>query len=106
MPPNRPTDVRLTPKALGDLDGIWHYTARTWSPEQADAYIDELSLRFDMLSATPEMARERSEFDPPVRILPHRNHLIIYLIGDGRIDIIRILGGKQDWQAVLRVIDR
>ena len=54
----------------------------------------------------PEMARERPEFDPPVRIHPSADHLIIYRIGRDHLSVLRILGASQDWQAILRAVDQ
>jgi len=96
---------RLSPKAISDLESIWRYRAQTWSVEQADRYIDSLSSLFDVLVSHPELARERTEFNPPVRIHPHQKHLIIYTIATDHISIIRILGGGQDWHFILNILD-
>jgi len=96
---------RLSPKAVSDLEGIWHYSAQTWSVERADRYIDDLTFSFDVLVSHPELARERKEFNPPVRIHPHQKHLIIYTIVADHISIIRILGGGQDWHSILNILD-
>ena len=96
---------RLTPAAQGDLEDIWLYTARQWSADQANRYTDILEDTFDRLLFMPEMARERLEFDPPVRIHPNAEHLIIYRIEDDCLAILRILGAGQDWQAILRAVD-
>ncbi len=74
------TAYRLTPAAQRDLEDIWLYTAQTWSMAQADRYSDIMEDTFDRLLFMPEMARERSEFDPPVRIHPSAEHLIIYRV--------------------------
>jgi len=97
---------RLTPAAQKDLEGIWLYSAQTWSAEQANRYADILEEAFGRLLAMPEIARERAEFDPPVRILPSARHLIVYRIENDHLVVLRVLGGKQDWQTVLGVIDR
>jgi toxin ParE1/3/4 len=96
---------RLTPRAESDLGEIWLYTAETWSPGQADLYIDTLIQTIETLVAMPTMARERYEFDPPVRIHPTAEHLIIYRIEDTFLLVVRILGGRQNWRAMLEVID-
>ena len=95
----------LTPKALGDLDDIWRYTAETWSVDQADTYIDGLAKVFDLLVSMPEMAPQRHEFTPPVRIHPHGSHLVIYIVREAVLVIVRVLGGGQSWRAVLQDLD-
>lgn len=102
----RLTEFRLTPAAQADLEEIWLYSAHTWSPEQAERYTDALEETFKRLLAMPEMARERSEFTPPVRIHPSGEHLIIYRIEADHLAIVRILGGRQDWLTILRAVDQ
>ena len=99
------TGYRVTPRAEADLEDIWIYTAETWSPAQADRYIDALVGTFEALVAMPTMARERPEFSPPVRIHPSAEHLIVYRTHDDALEVIRILGGRQNWRAILEVID-
>lgn len=91
----------LAPQALGDMEQVWRYTAETWSIKQADKYVRELSHAFGLIASMPMMARERNEFTPPVRIHTHEKHLIVYVIGKGGIEILRVLGGRQDWIAIL-----
>ncbi|MGF6231219.1 toxin ParE1/3/4 [Inquilinus ginsengisoli] len=96
---------RLSPIALADLDDIWRYSAETWSVAQADRYLDELVRVFEMIAAMPTLAREHREFDPPVRIHVYRSHLVIYTHTGDHVAILRLLGGRQDWIAVLKAAD-
>ena len=100
------TGYRLTPAAQNDLEDIWLYTLEQWSVQQADRYTDILEDTLDRLLFMPEMARERPEFDPPVRIHPSAEHLIVYLIEGDQLVVLRILGAGQNWQAILRAIDQ
>ncbi|WP_428670999.1 type II toxin-antitoxin system RelE/ParE family toxin [Roseibium sp.] len=97
----KPTHYRLTPAAEHDLEDIWQYTARNWSEDQADSYVDALEGAFNTLLAMPEIARERTEFNPPVRIHPSAQHAIIYRVQGDHIVILRVLGGRQDWKVLL-----
>ncbi|WP_430450370.1 type II toxin-antitoxin system RelE/ParE family toxin [Rhodophyticola sp.] len=106
MPARDLTAYRLTPAAQGDLADIWLYTLQQWSIEQADRYADILEDTFDRLLFMPEMARDRTEFDPPVRIHPSADHLILYRIDRDHLVILRVLGAGQDWQAILRAADQ
>jgi toxin ParE1/3/4 len=59
------------------LDSIWQFSAQAWSVRQADRYIASLADTIALLCRTPQMARERTEFHPPVRVHWHAQHLII-----------------------------
>lgn len=96
---------RLSPRAHEDLDEIWRHSAENWSVEQADRYIDGLVQAFEVIVSMPTLARERREFTPPVRIHAHESHLIIYMITPDHVAILRLLGGRQDWVAVLKAAD-
>ena len=93
----------LTPAAQRDLDDIWDYTARTWSPQQASAYLRSLKQALQMIASQPRLAREREDISPPVRIHPFASHLIIYRIEDDHILVIRIVHSRQSWQTLLEV---
>jgi toxin ParE1/3/4 len=40
-----------------------------------------------------------------VRIHVHLDQLIVYVLADGRVEILRLLGGRQDWVAILRATE-
>lgn len=101
MAGDSPAGYRLSPQAQRDLEDIWRYTAERWSAGQADRYTDALARTFDTLLAMPEIARERREFDPPVRVHPSAHHLIVYRIANDHLAILRVLGGRQNWRSVL-----
>lgn len=92
---------RLTPAAISDLEEIWTFGAERWSMDQAERYVDGLVSTFELIADFPEIARERSEFAPPVRIHPTGAHLVIYLADQGRVTVLRILHGRQDLLAAL-----
>jgi len=100
------TSYRLTPAAQNDLKDIWLCTSQRCSAAQADRYTDILEDTLERLLFMPEMARVRPEFNPPVRIHPSAEHLIIYRTEDSRLAILRVLGAAQDWQAILRAADQ
>ncbi|MEO3480055.1 type II toxin-antitoxin system RelE/ParE family toxin [Phaeobacter sp. CAU 1743] len=99
MPKNSGWVIR--PAAEADLSDTWQYGADNWGVEQADRCVDGLFALFDLLAEFPEMARERSEFTPPVRIHPSRVHLMIYRMNGRGIEIIRILHTNQKLMAYL-----
>ncbi len=100
-----PLELRLTPAAERDLEAIWAYTVETWSEAQAEQYLDLLSASFERLTLFPHLARERTEFTPPVRIHQSAAHVIVYRAEADHLAVIRVLGGRQDWAAVLAALD-
>lgn len=105
MASDKPVRYRLTPKAIDDLDSLWRYSAETWSLDQADRLVDGFERCFSTLVAMPELARERPEFSPPVRIHAHDRHLIVYVLQDDHILVLRLLSGRQNWHALLTTLD-
>jgi toxin ParE1/3/4 len=91
----------LRPAAEDDLSNIWLEGAASWGVEQAERYADGLFALFDLLCQFPEIARERTEFSPAVRIHPSGAHLVIYRQTETGIEIIRILHGHQNLTAYL-----
>ncbi len=84
-----------------DIRGIAKYTQDTWGGDQRRRYLDGLNEKFKALAVMPEMAVERLDFQPPVRIHHYEKHLIIYVITDKGILIVRVLHQSQDVPAQL-----
>jgi len=53
----------------------------------------------------PLIARERTEFSPPLRIHVHGTHLVVYVSDGKAVDILRVLGGRQDWVSILNAAE-
>lgn len=92
----------LRPAAQDDLAAIWRAGVAGWGEPQAERYADGLFSLFDLLAQFPEMARERTELTPPVRIHPNGAHLVIYRADPPGIEIIRILHAHQNLTAYLQ----
>jgi len=94
------TRYRLTRQADDDISRIYFHGAERFGIDQADRYHSELATIFELIALNPEMARERHEIEPAVRIHPHKSHLIVYQIEkDGRVLIIRVRHGQENWDA-------
>ncbi len=97
MPAKKPKPHDLKQSARRDLDAIWDYTSAQWSTKQADAYVRGIAAAIERVAANPELAHERAEYDPPVRIYRVQSHIIIYRDLPDRVSIIRIRHGSEDW---------
>ncbi len=88
---------QLSDQASADLEQIYYEGAWNFGIKQADKYSREIEAIFELLAANPLMARERTEFKRPVRVHPHRSHLIFYTIVDTGIMIVRVRHAHEDW---------
>jgi toxin ParE1/3/4 len=91
---------RLTRKAEGDVIGIYVEGVRMFGEAQAERYHQQLANVFDLIGRNPQIARERGEITPPVRVHPHQAHLIVYVVdNDGAALIVRVRHGREDWES-------
>ena len=84
-----------------DIRRIARYTQDTWGKDQRRRYLEGLNEKFEILAEMPELAAERCDFRPPVRIHHYEKHLIIYVIIDSEILIVRVLHQNQNVSAQL-----
>ena len=90
---------RLSRKAEEDLIQIFIHGMEEFGVAQAENYHAAFERQFRRLSENPRMGRERNEIKPPVRVLPLRSHIIIYLIdGEEEVFVVRIRHMREDWE--------
>lgn len=65
---------------------------------QADAYVRGLLQAMDTIVAYPEAHRVHEETTPPVRVGPHKSHLIVYALDEQGVLVVRIRHGHEDWR--------
>ncbi len=83
------------PQAESDLDEIWLYIAQD-SPDNADAFLDELEKRCEALAQFPFIGTNRDELMPGLRSLAVGGYLIFYLPIEDGIEVVRVLHGMRD----------
>ena len=93
--------VIIQPQAEADLEEIVDYIARD-APLRAFSFARELRERCeslaDMALAFPLVPRYEHK---GVRRRPHGNYLIFYRVAVDQIDVLHVLNGAQDYEAVL-----
>ena len=92
--------IRLSRKAISDLDGIWDYTVETWSEEQAAIYYRQIHATIQGLNSLPAFLEIKYDIIKP-GLLGHKvgHHIIFYKKdSDGSISVDRILHEKMDYQ--------
>jgi len=75
---------------FGGAHSIPNVRAPTYSADRLSFFQDLLSL-VDLLSAEPEIARLRSEFNPPMRLRIYSSHIVIYETAETGIVVMRVL---------------
>ena len=90
---------RLSRAADADLVRVYAESYVRFGPNQADAYNDRLFAAFDLIAANPAIARERTEYAPPVRIHPVGTHVVVYVETDEGVLIVRVRHGREDWRS-------
>lgn len=93
--------IVIKDSAVADLDAIYWHGVETWGRQRARIYLEALENLFNLLADQPEIARNRSEIDPPARIHPYRSHLVIYVETDASLDILRVVHARSKWQSAL-----
>ena len=89
----------ISDEAIADLVDIWSYIAEDY-PERADRFVDEIRSQCESLSETPMIGRERSELLPGMRSFPFGRYLIFYRIAEESLQIVRVLSGYRDLEAL------
>jgi len=92
---------KTTRRADHDIIDIYARGATDFGVDQAERYHAGLIALFDLLARNPDMARERTEFTPPVRLHPYHAHMVVYVHDGDGILIVRVLHGRQDWERYL-----
>lgn len=90
---------KLSRRAVDDITHIYIDGAGTFGAAQAEKYHQQMETTFGLIASNPDIARERTEITPPVRIHPFGSHIIVY-IKDGESDILilRVRHGSEDWK--------
>ncbi|HEV7928248.1 MAG TPA: type II toxin-antitoxin system RelE/ParE family toxin [Verrucomicrobiae bacterium] len=93
----------LAPSAKSDLVEIWNYYAsEVGDADLADRMRDEIFVGIRVVARTPDLGHFRRDLaNEPLRFWRVRSYLIVYR-GEARpVQIVRILHGARDVQAVL-----
>lgn len=94
-------DVEFAAEARGDLGEIAMKIARR-SPVAAHRYVDKIERRAQQLGELPGTGTPRPEWGADIRVARLGKYLIIHRIRDDAVQILRVLHGARDIDAVLR----
>lgn len=95
-----PLDLIYSGKARDDLENILRYIAHD-SPRSARRWVAAIEARCGKLRQFPELGVERADLAAGLRIFPFRRAVIAYRVLPGRIRIVCVLYGGQDYAALM-----
>ena len=87
----------LSPRAKADIEEIWDYTEKRWGLDQAKRYIRELEQAMETVARDPRRARKCDDIRPGYRRFSGGSHIIFFLTKSDRIEIIRVLHQRMDF---------
>jgi toxin ParE1/3/4 len=89
-------------QAVRDALQIWSYITDNISETSADATLRKIKQKIEVLAEHPTMGTLHSELMPRLHSFPVAGYLIFYipLDNDDGIEIVRILHGRRDIEAI------
>ena len=92
--------VRFTETAQSDLEEIWWYIALD-SPVRADGFVDELAAVCRCsLASMPGIGKPCEELLPDLWRFPYQSCLIFYRVSSEQLEVVRILQGAREIEAL------
>ena len=86
----------LSTAAEEDLIEAFAFGLESFGLKQAEAYRADIKQVFDLIARFPQIARERAEFSPPVRLHHHGRHYTAYMTDKDQVLIVRIIHEAAD----------
>ena len=87
--------IQRTPRADQDLEELWFFIAQD-DPAAADRWLDTLEEKIALLADNPLMGPARPDIARELRYHPVGNHLLLYRVIQGGIEIVRVVHGARD----------
>ena len=91
--------VRLSAAAQGDLEECWPHVARD-NLQAADRLLDAVEKKLVMLASHPRTGRACDELGPNLHRFPAGSCVVFYRIQPKHIEIVRVLHGARDIEAI------
>ncbi|MCL1472635.1 type II toxin-antitoxin system RelE/ParE family toxin [Argonema antarcticum] len=94
----------LSPLAIQDLDEIYDYIASN-NLDAAENFVDNVEQKCQTLAQFPNMGKSYENLLPQLRGVPVNNYVIFYRQVQNGIQVVRVLSGYRDLEAVFSAQD-
>lgn len=96
---------KFTVPASRDIESIIDYVADQTGLDAADKLLNKINQKCSTLAKFPNMGRRRDELLSTLRSFPVDNYLIFYRPIEGGIEILRVVSGYRDLEALFEDIN-
>jgi toxin ParE1/3/4 len=93
---------RLRASAVADLEGIWEYTFRKWSKDQADRYHGLIIDEIVYISENRTAGKDISHIKEGYYVTYVKSHMIFFRRQNDIVHVIRILHQRMNIETNLR----
>lgn len=87
----------LSDAAQADIDGIWNYTALTWSVDKAEQYVGDIRLSLDAIVAGSKTGRSAESVKAGHLKLRVGSRFIFFRIDVEIVYVVRVLHERMDF---------
>jgi toxin ParE1/3/4 len=95
----------FTIPASRDIEGIIDQIADRRDFDAAERFLKNINRKCSKLANFPNMGRRRDELAPLLRSFPMEQYLIFYRLIDGGVEIVRVVSGYRDLEALFTESD-
>ncbi len=88
----------ISPLARDDLRDIYQYGCLHWGKPRSQRYMEHIKEQFENLTEHPQLGILREDLVDEIRSLTIDSHIIYYRNKSKKIEIVRVLHGRQDPQ--------
>jgi len=93
---------RIRSAAVKDLEGIWEYTFRKWSKDQADRYHGLIVNEIEYVANNKTIGKDMEYLKEGYLVTYMKSHMIFFKRQKGIVQVIRILHQKMDIESILK----
>lgn len=91
---------KFTVPASRDIESIIDFIAGNSGFDAAERFLNKINEKCRTLANFPNMGRRRDELAPSLRSFPVDDYLIFYRPVEGGIEILRVVSGYRDLDAL------
>lgn len=96
---------RLSTRAKTDLAEIRRYIAQD-NASAADRFVGEFFNLFQLLAGNPEIGQQRDELRPNLRSISHGSYVVFFYPKNDGVEIVAVVHGARDVEALFRAEQR